>query len=74
MTKSFRLDWRRIDVVDDPTPDFLRQKTPMERLQIAFALWTSTRDESFAYLKMIHPDWNSKMIQKEVAKRLSEIS
>lgn len=62
---------RKIEVVDDVMAEILRKKTPVERIQIGFSLWTSARKMLTAHLKSTHPEWNEKQISQEVAKRLS---
>jgi hypothetical protein len=61
----------RIEVVDDVMAEILRKKTPAERIQIGFSLWSSARKMLTAHLKNTHPDWDEKQISREVAKRLS---
>mgnify|MGYP000866532021 CR=1 FL=1 len=60
-----------IEVVDDAMAEVLRQKTPAERLGIAFGLWRSTRRMLSSMLRSVHPDWNEEQIDREVARRLS---
>ena len=67
----FRLDPGQIEVLDDAMAEVLRRKTPAERLQIAFELWTFTRDMLRAHLKRTHPDWTEEMVRREAARRLS---
>jgi hypothetical protein len=62
---------RKIEVMDDIMAEILRKKTPAERIQIGFGLWTSARNMLTAHLKSTHPDWDEKQISQEVAKRLS---
>jgi len=69
--RNLRLDRRQIEVVDDE--EVLWHKTPAERLAIAFALCTSTRDMLISHLKGTHPDWSIKTVKKEVVRRMSEI-
>ena len=71
--RNLRLDRRQIEVVDDEMAEVLRHKTPAERLAIAFALCTSTRDMLISHLKGTHPDWSIKTVKKEVVRRMSEI-
>ena len=61
------------EVVDDAMAEVLRRKTPAERFQIGFALWTSARDMLIVHLKKTHPEWSFEMIEQEVARRMSEI-
>jgi hypothetical protein len=60
-----------MEVVDDVMAGILRRKTPAERIEIGFKLWTSARKMLTAHLKSTYPDWSDKQISKEVAKRLS---
>jgi hypothetical protein len=62
---------RNIEIIDNAMAKILREKTPQQRLAIAFGLWTSAKKQLSNYLRTEHPDWNEEMIQKEVAKRLS---
>jgi hypothetical protein len=62
---------RKIEVMDDAMAEILRKKTPTERLQIGFSLWTSARKMLTAHLKSTHPDWDERQISQEVAKRLT---
>jgi hypothetical protein len=66
-----KLGPRKIEVMDDVMAEILRKKTPAERIQIGFNLWTSARKMLTAHLKSTHPDWDEKQISQEVAKRLS---
>jgi len=65
------IDKRNIEIIDDVMAGILREKTPQQRLAIAFSLWTSAKKQLLNYLRVEHPDWSDSMIQKEVAKRLS---
>lgn len=65
------IDKRNIEIIDDVMAGILREKTPQQRLAIAFSLWTSAKKQLLNYLRAEHPDWSDSMIQKEVAKRLS---
>ena len=71
MVAAFRLDRGQIEVVDDVMAEVLRRKTPAERIQIGFNLWTSTRDMLSVYLRKTHPEWDAERIVQEVARRLS---
>ncbi|MBM4053279.1 MAG: hypothetical protein FJ264_01115 [Planctomycetes bacterium] len=65
------IDERNIEVIDDVMARVLREKTPQQRLAIAFGLWTSAKKQITNYLRSEHPDWDDRMVQREVAKRLS---
>lgn len=60
-----------IEVIDDRMAKIFREKTPQQRLAIAFGMWSSARKCLINYLKTEHPDWSDAVIQKEVARRLS---
>ena len=66
-----RLDRGQIETIDDAMAEVLRSKTPAERIRIGFNLWLSAQKMLMVHLKSIHPDWNSKKVQTEVAWRLS---
>lgn len=61
----------RIEAVDNVMGKILKQKSPLERLEIAFGLWRSARKQLFFYLRSLHPDWDDAKLHKEVVKRIS---
>ena len=65
-----RLDSGQIEVLDDAMAEVLRRKSPAERIRIGFTIWSSARSMLTAHLKKIHPDWDPKNIEQEVARRL----
>ena len=62
---------RIIEVIDDTMARVLREKTPQQRLAIAFGFWASAKKQITNYLRSEHPDWDDMMVQREVVKRLS---
>ncbi|MBP7706657.1 MAG: hypothetical protein KA243_05355 [Candidatus Aminicenantes bacterium] len=64
-------DIRDPEIVADDMAAVFRGKTPVERLRIAFGLWTSTRNMVERLLRSQHPDWDDRAIRSEVAKRMS---
>jgi len=66
-----RTDNRDPDIVDDDMAAVFRDKTPLERLRVAFGLWTSTRNMVERLLRSQHPDWDDRTVMAEVAKRMS---
>lgn len=68
---KYRLDPGQIEMVDDAMAEILKQKTPAERIEIGFKMWTSARKMLTAHLKSTHPEWDDQQISQEVAKRLS---
>jgi len=65
------MDISRMEVVDDIMGDILRQKSPLERLEIAFGLWRSARHLLVTILRGLHPDWDENTLQREVSRRMS---
>ena len=66
-----RVDPGQVEVLDDSMAELLRRKSPEERLRIGFEMWTSARGMLTSHLRDIHPDWDQRMVDKEVARRLS---
>lgn len=66
-----RIDKRNLEIIDDTMAQVLRDKTPQQRLAIAFSMWNSAKIQLINYLRSQHSDWNEDMIKKEVARRLS---
>jgi hypothetical protein len=60
-----------IEVIDNITADIYKQKSPSERLKIAFDLWNSARTQLFHNLRSLRPDWDDEKIRREIAKRIS---
>ncbi|MBN1273957.1 MAG: hypothetical protein JXB26_16965 [Candidatus Aminicenantes bacterium] len=65
------MEFFRFDVIDSIMVDIYKQKTPMERLKIAFGFWNSVRKQLYFNLHSMNPDWDEKKIHREIAKRLS---
>jgi hypothetical protein len=66
-----RLDRGQIEVIDPQVADVLRQKTPAERLAIAFGIWESVRTMLLCQLAEMHPEWSSAQVEREVVRRMS---
>lgn len=66
-----RADNRDPDIVDDDMAAVFRDKTPAERLRVAFGLWASTRNMVERLLRSQHPDWDDRAIKAEVGRRMS---
>lgn len=62
---------RQIESVDETMAEIYRRKTPAQRLQIAFGLWRSTNVLLSNLLRSLHPEWDEKRLQREVARRIS---
>jgi hypothetical protein len=69
--QHLKLESFHIDVIDDLMVDIFKQKSPLERLKIAFGLWNSASTQLFHYLRSLKPDWDEKKIRQEIAKRIS---
>jgi len=66
-----KIDERNIEVIDDHMAHILRQKTPQERLMIAFKMWDFAKSQLTEYLHSRYPDMDEEKIRIEVIKRLS---
>ena len=69
MTK-WRLDKGQIEVVDEAIADVLRRKTPVERLEMAFAANRTVRLVIEGNVLTNHPNWDSRQVTREVARRM----
>mgnify|MGYP001605058710 CR=1 FL=1 len=69
--RSYDALYRNIEIIDDIMARVLREKTPQQRLAIAFNMWSSAQRQLTNYLRSIHADWDDKKVQQEAAKRLS---
>ena len=59
------------EMVDDVMAAVLRQKTPAERLAIAFGMWDFDQQMIRANLRAEHPDWSDEQVRRATARRLS---
>lgn len=59
------------DDLDPAMVEILRNKTPLEKLAMADAMWRSARNQILLILRAQHPDWTEAQIQRETASRLS---
>ena len=66
-----KLESIHIEIIDELMIDIFKQKSPLERLKIAFRLWNSAKTQLFHNLRSLHPDWDEKKIRRELAKRIS---
>lgn len=65
------IDKRNIEIIDDIMARVLREKTPQQRLAIAFNMWSSAQRQLTHYLHSIDADWDGEKVQQEAARRLS---
>ena len=61
----------RIDRMDDATREMLRNKTPAERLAIAFGCNRMMRLRLEGHLRTYHPEWGDEQIFAEIARRMA---
>jgi hypothetical protein len=60
-----------IEMMDDDMAEILRQKTEVERLQIAGRMWKSARVMLRGAILTEHPDWTPEQVNREIAIRIS---
>ena len=65
------IDKRNLEIIDNVMAQVLREKTPQQRLAIAFGMWNSAKIQLTNHLRSQHSDWNEEMVKKEVARRMS---
>jgi hypothetical protein len=58
-------------VVSDAMAAILADKTPSERLKIAFDMWDFARDLIARTTRAEHPDWSDAKLDRHVAQRMS---
>lgn len=59
-----------IELPDEAMISIYKAKTPQQRLEISFQLWSFARSVVKAGLKSLHPDWPEKTLEEETAKRM----
>lgn len=59
-----------VDLPDETMISIYKEKTPQQRLEISFGLWSFARSLVKASLKTFHPDWSEQAIEEETAKRM----
>ena len=65
-----QVDEDRIEVVDDAVAEVLRRQTPAQRILTALKLNRLVRLRLEGHLRTLHPDWDAKAIQVEIARRM----
>ena len=71
MLSNIRLDRGQIEIVDEAMAHVLSRKTPAERISIGFNIWISAHNMLITHLRKSHPEWDERILNKEVARRLS---
>ena len=68
---KWRLDAGQIEVVDDAVAEVLRRKTPAEKVAMISAANRTMRSLIEGHVRGRHADWDSVMVQREVARRMT---
>ena len=70
--QDFHLNQRLpvVELMDPMMVEIMRNKTPAQRLAIAFRMWDSVRLIVKGGVKYLHPDWCDKEVQQEIALRM----
>ena len=64
--------WKADFELPDPrVMEILRQKTPQERLALAFDIWESARIIVLGAVRQQHPEFTDEQVLRETANRLS---
>ena len=66
-----RLDPGQIEAMEPEMVRVMRDKTPAQRLQVAYGLWESSRSMLLSHLSHSHRDWTPERVRLEVARRMS---
>ena len=61
---------RRIEAVDDTVAAILRAKTTWERAEMIFDANCTIRLLIAGHLLTLHPDWDERQVQSEIARRM----
>ncbi len=56
--------------LDDTMAEILRNKSPADRLAIAYGMWRYARDTIRRVVRADHPEWSAEQVQRETARRL----
>lgn len=59
-----------VELMDPMMVEIMRNKTPAQRLAIAFRMWDSARLIVKGGVKYLHPDWSDNEVQQEIALRM----
>lgn len=60
------------DRISPEMAEVYRQKTPAQRLRIAFSMWRSGQKIVAAAVKNRFPNWSEQQRQQEIAQRMSD--
>jgi hypothetical protein len=59
------------EILSDDMATILRDKSPAERLAIAFGMWRFARQLIERTARTQHPEWNDADLQSQVSQRMS---
>lgn len=59
-----------VEMMDPMMVEVIQNKTPAERLAIAFGMWDSARVIISAGIRHQHPDWSDAEVEHEIAARM----
>lgn len=59
-----------VETMDTMMVEVMRNKTPAERLAIAFRMWESARTMVSESVRKMHPDWSDDDVEQEIATRI----
>jgi len=70
--QDFRIKERPpvVELMDPMMVEIMRNKTPAQRLAIAFRMWDSARLIVKGGVMYQHPDWSDKEVQQEISLRM----
>lgn len=64
------MELKPFDMVDREMAAILAEKTPRERLEIAFGMWRSARNMLLCIVRAEHPEWSERDVELEAGRRL----
>ncbi len=59
-----------VEMMDPMMVEIMRNKTPAQRLAIAFRMWDSARIIVKGGVEYLHPDWSVKEVEQEISLRM----
>ena len=59
-----------VELMDPMMVEIMRNKTPAQRLAIAFRMWDSARLIVKGGIKYQYPDWSDKEVEQEISRRM----
>lgn len=59
-----------VELMDPMMVEVMREKTPAQRLAIAFRMWDSARLIVKGGVQYQHPEWDDEAVEREIAIRM----